>query len=152
MLEIRPLEDRDIAALIDLMADWGEPLCVSVDDIRTQVAHCRERVSGELMLAFDAKRSGDRPVGYIQMTEISLVGFEPAAEIAALMVKRVLRSQGIGAALVAAGESWAIKRGLERVVVSSQAHREAAHRFYERLGFTTWKHARFFCKQTAADR
>lgn len=108
--------------------------------IVAEIRHCRERVSGELFLAMD----GDKIVAYLQMSEMSLVGFPPAAEISALLVHTEMRGQGIGTKLIEFARAWAVERGLKRLVLSSQMHRTEAHVLYRRCGFTDWKQSTFF--------
>jgi ribosomal protein S18 acetylase RimI-like enzyme len=53
----------------------------------------------------------------------------------ALVVEEGWRSQGIGALLVGQVERWFAEQGAETVVVTSRHLRQAAHRFYKRLGY-----------------
>jgi len=57
------------------------------------------------------------------------------------------RGLGIGAQLVAAAEQQFRAWGCARVEVSSGAQREAAHRFYRRIGYE--EQAKRFIKQLA---
>jgi GNAT superfamily N-acetyltransferase len=52
-----------------------------------------------------------------------------------LVVDEKRQRRGIGAALVAAGESWLRERNAKAVIVNSGKHRAEAHRFYENLGY-----------------
>jgi GNAT superfamily N-acetyltransferase len=58
------------------------------------------------------------------------------AQVESVRVAKRLRGQGIGAEMM----EWAIKRARQRgchlMQLTSHKSREAAHRFYERLGFT----------------
>jgi GNAT superfamily N-acetyltransferase len=53
------------------------------------------------------------------------------------VVGEAYRNRGAGAALVRACESAAAAAGCTRVEVTSNVRRDAAHRFYEQLGYTT---------------
>lgn len=68
------------------------------------------------------------------------------AEIAGLVVTRGSRSQGIGAAIVAAIETWARARGEMNLRVRSNVVRERAHRFYLRQGYAELKQQKTFIK------
>lgn len=140
-MQIRTFTDNDATALAGLMRHWGPEADDLVPEaLVAQIQHCRERVSGELFLAVkDAEI-----VGYLQMTEMSLVGFPPAAELAALLVHSDLRGQGIGTRLIEYAGEWAKKRGLTRLILSSQLHRTEAHALYRRCGFAPWKQSAFF--------
>jgi len=59
----------------------------------------------------------------------------PVGRISMMVVEEGLRSQGIGAELVRAGEAWLKSQGCGLVEVTSNLKRKDAHRFYERLGF-----------------
>ena len=56
---------------------------------------------------------------------------EPAAWLTALVVEEEARGQGVGSALVARAEEWAIKHGALRISLTSALHRESAHEFYK---------------------
>ncbi len=143
-LHIRPFVESDAADLAAFMHHWGEfPAGLTPADIVQQVSHCRQKVSGDLFLAFAAEHK-EQIVGYLQMSEVSLVCFPPGAEVSAILVHREMRGCGIGSQLIAFARTWAMDRGLRRLLLSSQQHREAAHRFYERHGFRRWKESFFF--------
>jgi GNAT superfamily N-acetyltransferase len=57
------------------------------------------------------------------------------AEIQALVVSAARQGEGLGRRLVAHACDWAFARGYERVRLRSNVTREAAHAFYEHLGF-----------------
>lgn len=70
-------------------------------------------------------------------------------EILGMVVTASRRSQGIGEALVGAVEEWSMQRGIGALVVRSNTVREAAHRFYQRLGYQPTKTALNFTKLLA---
>ena len=55
--------------------------------------------------------------------------------VTALVVAEAARGQGIGRALMAAAETWAVERGCVLLEVTSNRRRVDAHAFYERLGY-----------------
>ena len=57
------------------------------------------------------------------------------AELESVHVRRDLRSQGVGAKLLAAAEELARSEGCYRVQLTSRNIRSDAHRFYEAHGF-----------------
>lgn len=57
------------------------------------------------------------------------------AELESVHVRRDLRSQGVGAKLLAAAEELARREGCYRVQLTSRNIRSDAHRFYEAHGF-----------------
>jgi GNAT superfamily N-acetyltransferase len=94
-----------------------------------------EADSGELLVVAD--RAGE-VVGTLQLTFLHGLSRQGAtrAQIEAVRVRADARSEGLGARLV----EWAIgesrRRGCHLVQLTSDASRDGAHRFYERLGFT----------------
>ena len=57
------------------------------------------------------------------------------ARLMALVVDSSARRRGVGRALVAYAEAWALARGLAALTVRSNAARELSHPFYEALGY-----------------
>ena len=55
--------------------------------------------------------------------------------IIALVVSESVRSSGIGRALVAEAEKFAVECGCKRMEVTTGTQREKAHRFYESMGY-----------------
>lgn len=56
-------------------------------------------------------------------------------ELTGLVVASSARRGGVGSALVAAAESWAVARGATTMRVRSNVVRPEAHAFYARLGY-----------------
>jgi GNAT superfamily N-acetyltransferase len=56
--------------------------------------------------------------------------------ITALVVDASARGSGAGGALLQAAEAWFAERGVKRVNLTTALHREAAHSFYEKRGYT----------------
>jgi GNAT superfamily N-acetyltransferase len=139
-LEIRLVGPDDADAVARLSGELGYP---------TEPAVMRQRIQAICgapdRALFVACRSGD-VVAWIDMAIVHHVQAEARAEIGGLVVASGARGRGIGARLVARGEQWAVERGLGTVVVRSQIKREAAHRFYEREGYTRTKTSAVFSK------
>lgn len=58
------------------------------------------------------------------------------ARLAVLAVTAPSRGRGIGTQLVDAAEGWSLGAGAREVIVNSGLHRDKAHRFYERRGYS----------------
>ena len=135
-LTFRPARRADVPAVVALLAD----------DVLG-----RGRESGQLapyLAAFDAMQAeggnqlivgeaGDRVLATYQLTVISGLSLSAArrAQIEAVRVDASLRGQGAGAALMADAEVRARAAGATLMQLTSNASREDAHRFYERLGY-----------------
>ncbi len=59
----------------------------------------------------------------------------PEAVVQALVVDSACRGEGIGKALMAAAEAWALQCGFVSIALSSAAARSEAHAFYRALGY-----------------
>ncbi len=66
------------------------------------------------------------------------------AVIAHLVVTERLRGHGIGRQLIIELMNWTKQVGLTTIRVGSQTYREAAHKFYEGLGFSKIKTQHWF--------
>ena len=88
-------------------------------------------------ILYVAQRDG-RVVGTFQLTFIpSLTGHGSLrARVGSVQVAEALRSQGIGARMMAQAAEVARARGARSIELASNKTRVDAHRFYERLGFT----------------
>jgi GNAT superfamily N-acetyltransferase len=62
-----------------------------------------------------------------------------SVELTGLVVTASARRQGVGSALVAAAERWALQNGFSAIRVRSNVTRTESHPFYERLGFERTK-------------
>ena len=58
-----------------------------------------------------------------------------------------VRRQGVGRGLMTHVEEWARQQGCEVVRLTSSSTRAAAHRFYERIGYTNIKTQYSFAKR-----
>jgi ribosomal protein S18 acetylase RimI-like enzyme len=74
----------------------------------------------------------EKPVGYISLLD----DVTPAsAWVSDLVVERRLRRQGIGAALLLAGQEWASRRRFQRVVIEMQPKNHPAISLVNKLGY-----------------
>lgn len=87
-----------------------------------------------------------RAVGWVHVVFAEYVDAEAHAAIAGLVVDQDHRRLGIGRALVDRAEIWARDRGCSIVRLTSSATRNAAHRFYENLGYANIKTQYSFIK------
>ena len=84
---------------------------------------------------FVAERGGE-VVGYLHLEEYDVLYAGHSA----------CRRQGVGRALLAAGEAWARSQGAEAMRLVSGESRKGAHAFYASLGYTGNKLQRNFKK------
>ena len=97
-----------------------------------------ERIAAnpQALLAVAEDEAG-RVVGTLQLTFIAGLSNRGAdqALVSAVRVDSSLRGQRLGEAMMAWAMDEARARGCKQMELLSHASREAAHRFYERLGF-----------------
>jgi len=91
----------------------------------------------------------ERIAGSVFVHAVFSLQRDPCAEIGGLIVDEDHRNRRIGEALVAAAEDWARQGGYTEMIVHSNVSRLDAHRFYQRLGYTTPKAQQYFHKELA---
>lgn len=127
---LRQAQLADASQMARLAGDLG--YLMSPKDMEQRLEGLLSDSRHSISVASDA--SG-RLLGWMQVEHrTSLEGGE-RAEIMGLVVDPAARRHGIGRKLVAEAERWASARGLRELAVRSNAARDAAHPFYEELGY-----------------
>ncbi len=138
---LRPAVAADVAALVGLIAE--DQLGAQRDGIRnegdlaTYLAAFRAIDADPSHVLLVAETSS-KVVGTLQLSFLPGLARRGAwrAQVEAVRVTADLRGRGIGEAIMA----WAIdesrRRGCVLMQLTTDNSRAAAHRFYERLGFT----------------
>jgi GNAT superfamily N-acetyltransferase len=130
---IRPAVLADGAVLRELFAQLGYP--APMLDFMRRLGDVLADPTQTLLVA----ESGGVAVGVAQLGRLTLLEADGYAQLLALVVAEAHRSQGLGAALVTASESWARDQGSMTLTVRSNVVRTRTHAFYERLGYTRVK-------------
>lgn len=140
---VRAARPADAPALAALAGQLGYP--VSADELAERLPGLAS--SGDaLLLVADGPDAG-AALGWIHV-ELKRGLLAPlTAQVMGLVVDEGRRSQGIGARLLQAGESWARERGCHAILVGTRVTRERAHRFYRRAGYDLLKTSHFFEKR-----
>ncbi len=142
---VRLAEPADAPAFASLSTQLGYPS--TVEDAGRRLAAIREASCGEVFVA--AEGSGP-PIGWIHVFIAIRLESAPFAEIGGLVVDEARRGEGVGEALVRAGETWACGRGVATIRVRSNVLRTDAHGFYERRGYSRMKTQQVFTKDLSA--
>jgi len=139
-LAFRLARREDLPVIVWMLAE---------DDLGSQRERYEEPLPESYYKAFDeiekdpnhelmvAEMEG-KVVGTLQLMFLPSISYQGGlrAQVESVRVDGKLRNQGIGREMM----KWAIERAKERdahlVQLTSHKSREAAHRFYERLGFT----------------
>ena len=126
-LRIRLAVSGDAAPLGRLLEQLGYPTDAAEIPERIEKLHARP---GTIVSV--AENDQGELVGVVTVHLFqSIHSSEPAAWLTSLVVEEQARGQGVGSALVAHAEDWAIRHGALRISLTSALHRERAHEFYK---------------------
>jgi GNAT superfamily N-acetyltransferase len=127
---IRDATETDAADIARLLGQLGYVSSAEAIPARLASLHVE---GGVVLVAVD---EADRVRGVASGSRFTtLHAGDQVAYITALVVDDDARGRGVGRALVAELERWAIAHGCTRLSVTSAEHREDAHAFYPRCGF-----------------
>jgi len=145
-LAIRAATRDDLAAIVALLADdvngaKREDASLPLDPGYGAAFDAIHADPNQLLIV--AERDG-RIVGTLQLSFLPGLSFRGAwcGQIEAVRIASDLRGQGLGAELIAWAVAECRARGCKVAQLTSKGDRVAAHRFYERLGWTK-SHAGF---------
>ncbi|MGH2449966.1 MAG: GNAT family N-acetyltransferase [Candidatus Limnocylindria bacterium] len=131
-MRIREAGPEDAEALAQLLVELGYP------DEAERVAGRVARFATDRSACFLVADDGGELVGFASASVMPLAHEDGSwCRLSALVVAERLRREGVGRALVEAVEAFARSHGCGLVEVTSgeRPHREAAHGFYEALGY-----------------
>lgn len=137
-ITIRTLDTGDAKAVARLAAELGYPT-----DAEAVVLRIRRIQQHRDHAAFVAVED-QQPIGWLHLFINYPIESEPCAEIAALVVTKNRRGNGVGRQLLEQAKRWACERALDSLRVRCQSHRQHAHRFYQASGFTEIKIQKVF--------
>ena len=121
----------DAAAIAPLVTQLGYPS--ASNEVEARLARLKDHPD---IRAYVAEEDG-RLVGIVGLMVFpafhrdGLHGY-----VTALVVDEKLRGAGVGGALLEVAETWFAERGVKRVSLTTALHREDAHVFYEKHGYT----------------
>ena len=129
---------EDVAAIVAMLAD--DELGARREDPGNLAPYLAafEVIDADPHQFLAVARRGDRVVGTLQLTFLPGLSHRGAtrAQVEAVRVHSDVRGGGLGTDLLAWAEEEARRRGAAMLQLTSDASREDAHRFYERLGYT----------------
>jgi len=135
----------DASAVASLLAELGYPQQVAT--LPARVAQLADTLTDAVLVA-----ELDRQVVGVACLHVTVFFHEPdpgRARLTALVVDPASRGSGIGGRLLRAAEAAARQRGCTVLELTSAAHREAAHRFYQAAGYQVLPHR--FTKNLGTD-
>lgn len=137
---IRRATADDIDAIARLAGQLG-----GVYDPAQLPAHLR-RILDQATHAVFVAEGETGPCGFAAAEHRLALQSGETVELMALVVDEGARGHGFGAQLVAATEAWAMRRGVDRVLVRASIARDAAHAFYPALGYALLKTQHVYAK------
>ena len=138
-VQFRRARREDVLAIVRMLAD---------DDLGSQRERCEDPLPESYYIAFDlinhdfnqqlivAELNG-KVIGTLHLMFLPSISYQGGlrAQVESVRVDRGYQNQGIGSEMM----RWTIERAKERsahmVQLTTHKSRQAAHRFYERLGF-----------------
>jgi GNAT superfamily N-acetyltransferase len=120
----------DAAVIATLVGELG--YSASADDIKARLPLLLG--SDRYFLAVATAADGGL-LGLVNAEQRLNIESGTSFELTGLVVASSARRGGVGSALVAAAESWAVARGATTMRVRSNVVRPEAHAFYARLGY-----------------
>jgi GNAT superfamily N-acetyltransferase len=126
-LRIRQAAPEDATALGSLLDQLGYPTSAAEIPRRLDNLHARP---GTVVLVAEGDNGDVLGVVTVHLFQ-ALHANEPVAWLTAVVVEEKSRGQGVGSALVARAEEWAVEHGALRISLTSALHRESAHAFYK---------------------
>jgi len=140
-LNIRSAGAEDSVELARLADELDHP--TTPEQVATRFSAASEDKNYALIVA--ELPSGEL-AGFMELVVERLIDAEPRVDVAGLVVSESRRDRGIGRALMAHAEKWAVERGCRIVHLRSNLKRAGAHAFYERLGYEHFKTQKAFRK------
>lgn len=134
MAVLRPARVEDAAEIARLSGELGYP--VSIDAMHARL-HALLPLPQHRIVVAQGEHGG--LLGWIAVERRHTLESGERIEIAGLVVDAAARGSGVGRALVADAEQWALAQGFGAIGVRSNVAREGSHPFYESLGYVRAK-------------
>ena len=139
---VRPMRAGDAAAVARLTTQLG--YATTAQQSAQRIARLLDEPEQALLVAEDGAGT---VMGWVHVRVFRLLELESTAQIAGIVVDEARRGAGVGRALMAAAERWATAHDCQETLLYSNAVRNDAHRFYERLGYRRAKTSYRFHKR-----
>jgi GNAT superfamily N-acetyltransferase len=140
-LTIRSGRADDAAELARLCDELDHP--TTPEQVATRFAAASQDKNYALIVA---ELASGQLAGFMELVVERLIDAEPRVDVAGLVVSASCRDRGVGRALMAHAEKWALDRGCHIVHLRSNLKRAGAHAFYEHLGYEHFKTQKAFRK------
>lgn len=111
-----------------------------------KTGECLKALLGDPTHCILVAETGGEVIGYLHLEWYQLLYSDPMVNVMGIAVSAACRRQGMGKALLAAGEDWARGKGASAVRLVSGETRKGAHAFYQSMGYEGNKLQRNFKK------
>jgi GNAT superfamily N-acetyltransferase len=139
-LRLRSARLDDATEIARLADELGYP--ATAQDIAARLTVLLPQSHHHVVVA----QSDDGLLGWIAVERRLTLESGERIEIVGLVVSTATRRSGIGQALVADAERWALALGFDSITVRSNVARAESHPFYERLGYLRRKTQHLYSK------
>ena len=139
-ISIRAAASRDAAALASLSEGLGYRVSEAVAGARL------ESILANPDHGLFVAESGGEVVGWVHVYAYCSLLSGRAGELGGLVVHEGHQRQGAGQQLMERAETWAWKKGCNRINVRSRVTREVAHQFYSAMDYPWVKDQKVFRK------
>jgi GNAT superfamily N-acetyltransferase len=130
----------DAAEIARLASELGYP--ATTQEIAARLAVLLQQSRHHVVVA----QGDDGLLGWIAVERRLTLESGERIEIVGLVVSTVARRSGIGQAMVADAEGWALAQGFDSIIVRSNVARTESHPFYERLSYVRRKTQHLYSK------
>lgn len=134
-ITLREADENDLRAILSLYAQLGQDdgSVLALDEASKVFAKIKSYPDYRLHVALD----GERVIGVFALLIMDNLGHlgTPSAILEDVVVAEGLRGQGVGKRMMEYAHDLCRRKGCYKMTFSSNINREAAHRFYESLGF-----------------
>jgi predicted N-acetyltransferase YhbS len=141
---VRPATEQDTEAVARLASTLG--YATGLEEMARRLRTVLASNSDLVVVAVDAS---NKVVGWLQAHAAHIIESGFRVEITGLIVSPESRRCGVGKALVAEAERWAMAKSAEAIVVRSNVQREESRLFYPALGYTPTKTEKVYRKVLA---
>lgn len=140
-IKIRPATPEDVEAIAVLSHQLGYPVSTIATEQRLH-----QILSDNNHIIYVAVSLDNRAIAWIHACICHSLLTDIHAEIGGLVVAQSDRGAGIGGSLLNHVEDWAKARRCQSLLVRSNIARPAAHRFYQKYGYSQIKTSLVFHK------
>lgn len=127
---VRPVTAPDAPAIAELLGQLGYP--ATADEVLDRLERLRALGAATTYVA----EADGQIVGVVTAHVFPSIHSTPiVAWLTTLVVRDGFHNMGVGRQLAAVVEDWARDRGAIRISVTSGKQRDAAHAFYEHIGY-----------------